>query len=175
MATKIQFRRGSAAQWTTANPVLAIGEPGIENDTQRFKVGDGVTDWNSLPYVYMAATGGDANETTKGFVEEATTAETLAGTAVGGTGAKLFVTPAKLLNAIGGLSEDRVAVVISGSTLTLDCNSYRQRNFDLTSDSVFCLHHCPGKHHKPDQGQADFKGDRDHCHHHASSSGHGFI
>ena len=39
----------------------------------------------------------NASETAKGIVEEATDAETAAGTAVGGTGAKLFVTPAKLL------------------------------------------------------------------------------
>jgi hypothetical protein len=38
----------------------------------------------------------DADETTKGIVEEATDAETQAGTATGGTSAKLFVTPAKL-------------------------------------------------------------------------------
>jgi len=43
-------------------------------------------------------TGGNVNasETTKGIVEEATDAEVTAGTATGGTGAKLFVTPAKL-------------------------------------------------------------------------------
>lgn len=38
----------------------------------------------------------NASETSKGIVEEATDAETLAGTATGGTGAKLVVTPAKL-------------------------------------------------------------------------------
>ena len=43
-------------------------------------------------------TGGNVNasETTKGIVEEATDAEVTAGTATGGTGAKLFITPAKL-------------------------------------------------------------------------------
>lgn len=43
-------------------------------------------------------TGGNVNasETTKGIVEEATDAEVTAGTATGATGAKLFVTPAKL-------------------------------------------------------------------------------
>lgn len=43
----------------------------------------------------------DANETTKGISEEATDAEVTAGTAVGGTGAKLFVTPAKLATYLG--------------------------------------------------------------------------
>ena len=47
----IKFRRGSTLSWTTRNPVLGEGEPGFEIDAKRFKVGDGVTPWNSLPYV----------------------------------------------------------------------------------------------------------------------------
>jgi hypothetical protein len=48
--TVIQARRGTAAQWTTANPVLAIGEFGYETDTKKMKVGDGATVWTSLGY-----------------------------------------------------------------------------------------------------------------------------
>ena len=43
-------RRRSASQWTTANPVLAAGEPGLETDTTKTKLGDGVTTWVSRPY-----------------------------------------------------------------------------------------------------------------------------
>jgi hypothetical protein len=50
MAVQIQFRRGTASAWTTANPVLADGEMGIESDTAKFKVGNGTTYWNSLAY-----------------------------------------------------------------------------------------------------------------------------
>lgn len=50
MAIQIQYRRGSASQWATTNPILAIGEPGYETDTGKFKVGNGATAWNSLPY-----------------------------------------------------------------------------------------------------------------------------
>jgi hypothetical protein len=46
----IQLRGGTAAAWTSANPVLADKEPGVETDTRRFKFGDGVTAWNSLAY-----------------------------------------------------------------------------------------------------------------------------
>lgn len=60
MAIQIQFRRGTAAQWTAANPVLAIGEPGYETDTGKFKVGDGSTTWNSLIY----GSGKDGNNAT---------------------------------------------------------------------------------------------------------------
>lgn len=47
---RIQLRRGTAAEWVDANPVLADGEPGVERDTGKQKVGDGVTAWASLPY-----------------------------------------------------------------------------------------------------------------------------
>jgi len=48
--TTIQWRRDTAANWTTANPVLASGEAGLETDTNKFKVGDGTTAWSSLAY-----------------------------------------------------------------------------------------------------------------------------
>lgn len=50
MANRIQLRRGTAAQWTAANPVLAQGEPGVESDTGKMKFGNGVTTWSALPY-----------------------------------------------------------------------------------------------------------------------------
>ena len=50
MPTKIQLRRGTANQWTTANPTLASGEFGVETDTDKVKLGDGTTAWTSLSY-----------------------------------------------------------------------------------------------------------------------------
>lgn len=50
MPTRIQPRRGNASAWTSANPVLAEGEFGIELDTKQIKIGDGTTAWNSLAY-----------------------------------------------------------------------------------------------------------------------------
>ena len=43
-------RRGTAEQWTTANPVLGAGEIGFETDTGKFKVGDNVNLWADLAY-----------------------------------------------------------------------------------------------------------------------------
>ena len=50
MANRIQLRRGGAQEWANSNPTLAQGELGVELDTGRFKIGDGVTAWNSLRY-----------------------------------------------------------------------------------------------------------------------------
>jgi hypothetical protein len=50
MATRMQQRRGTAAQWTAANPTLAAGEIGFETDNNRFKIGDGATAWSALDY-----------------------------------------------------------------------------------------------------------------------------
>jgi len=43
-------RTGTAAAWVSSNPVLAASEIGRETDTGRWKFGDGVTVWTSLPY-----------------------------------------------------------------------------------------------------------------------------
>jgi hypothetical protein len=50
MAVKIQFRRDTSSAWTAANPILAEGELGLETNTGKFKVGTGITPWNSLGY-----------------------------------------------------------------------------------------------------------------------------
>jgi hypothetical protein len=50
MATRMQQRRGTAAQWTSADPILAAGEIGFESDTGFFKMGDGINHWDDLSY-----------------------------------------------------------------------------------------------------------------------------
>jgi hypothetical protein len=50
----MQQRRGTASQWISSNsgagPVLNAGEIGWESDTNKFKIGDGVSNWTSLTY-----------------------------------------------------------------------------------------------------------------------------
>lgn len=43
-------RFNPASTWTQYNPILLVGELGIESDTLKAKLGDGVTPWNSLEY-----------------------------------------------------------------------------------------------------------------------------
>ena len=50
MAIRMQQRRGTAAQWTAANPTLAAGEIGFETDTNQFKIGNGSSTWSALSY-----------------------------------------------------------------------------------------------------------------------------
>lgn len=47
---RLQLRGDTAANWTAANPVLAERELAVETDTHYFKIGDGITAWNSLAY-----------------------------------------------------------------------------------------------------------------------------
>lgn len=48
--TKIIMRNDTAENWTTKNPTLSKGEFGVENDTNKFKIGDGATAWKELAY-----------------------------------------------------------------------------------------------------------------------------
>ncbi len=56
MSATIQFRRGTAAEWSSANPTLAQGELGLVTDTGNYKIGDGSTAWNSLAYRELSGT-----------------------------------------------------------------------------------------------------------------------
>lgn len=46
----IKNRRATEIQWAARNPVLAAGEIGLEIDTDRFKVGNGLSQWSQLEY-----------------------------------------------------------------------------------------------------------------------------
>lgn len=51
MAFRIQIRRGTASEWTAANPTLQPGEFGFESDTGKIKIGTGAATWSSLAYL----------------------------------------------------------------------------------------------------------------------------
>ena len=48
MNTRIKQKSDLAANWSTNNPVLLLGEIGIESDTGKFKIGDGASAWSDL-------------------------------------------------------------------------------------------------------------------------------
>jgi hypothetical protein len=88
VVTQIQVRRGTASQWTSANPTLASGEWGFESDTNKVKIGNGSTAWNSLGYTgagsvtsITAGTGlSGGTITTTGTIAIDSTVATLTGT-----------------------------------------------------------------------------------------------
>lgn len=55
--TLIQVRRGTASLWESINPTLSSGEWGYETDTGLYKIGDGLTVWNSLSYASIIPEG----------------------------------------------------------------------------------------------------------------------
>lgn len=96
MAIQIQYRNDTAANWTSANPVLLAGEIGYETDTGKMKIGDGSTAWTLLAYgpnlTSTTITGGTINGTTIGATSPSTgafttlTATSLTATSLTATG-----------------------------------------------------------------------------------------
>jgi hypothetical protein len=83
MSISMQQKRGTASQWTTANPLLLAGEIGFETDTNKMKVGDGTNNWNDLDYLVGSetndATGSSGNnyELSIPSIENATTIDSV--------------------------------------------------------------------------------------------------
>ena len=50
MSTRMVQRKGTYQQWFDTNPKLLSGEIGYETDSNKFKIGDGVNNWNDLTY-----------------------------------------------------------------------------------------------------------------------------
>ena len=128
--TLLQFRRGTAALWASSNPILASGEFGFETDTNKGKVGNGTTAYNSLPYVLgsfpanqLSGTSLAANVTTSSL----TSVGTLASLAVTGNVVYHMATNVQSGTAYTlATSDDGLIVELSnssGATLTVPPNS----------------------------------------------------
>jgi hypothetical protein len=68
---KILFRRDTAANWTSINPTLSIGEIGYETDTGRIKIGNGSSVWTSLEYFVGNLPGASLNDLGDVVISEA--------------------------------------------------------------------------------------------------------
>lgn len=85
----LQIRHDTASNWLTRNPILAQGEYGLETDTFLLKIGDGVLDWEHLPYLnkldatYFKHISEDGSITlSDGFKDEIAALEAAAGQAI---------------------------------------------------------------------------------------------
>ena len=95
MADLIQLRRDTAANWTSANPVLSQGEQGYETDTGKMKIGDGSTAWSSLAYFVDPSSYATSSDITTAVAPKANTAD-LATVATTGAYSDLTGTPTGL-------------------------------------------------------------------------------
>lgn len=60
MSDRIQIKRDQASVWSSINPILSDGEFGFERDTNKLKIGNGVTPWNGLAYYSTTGSGNSA-------------------------------------------------------------------------------------------------------------------
>lgn len=61
---RIQLRNDTAENWTTKNPLLLKGEMGVEIDTKKIKIGNGIDHWTTLEYF------GVDEDTIKGIIDK---------------------------------------------------------------------------------------------------------
>ncbi len=54
----LRLRRDTTIQWALKNPILLLDEVGLETDTRKFKIGNGITPWQLLPYGVISGPSG---------------------------------------------------------------------------------------------------------------------
>lgn len=64
LTTRICLRNDQAARWAEVNPTLLAGEIGVELDTGLFKIGNGSSAFNELPYANNSSSGGTTVQVT---------------------------------------------------------------------------------------------------------------
>jgi hypothetical protein len=119
MPIRLQFRRGLASQWASANPVLSEGELGLILDTGQFKIGNGTTAWNTLAFAGLLGPTGAAGPAGSNSTVTGPTGPSSGG---GGGGGASITSPGPgfLLSSTGTSSNVIVAqsnVVLTGTGL----------------------------------------------------------
>jgi hypothetical protein len=159
MASTIQIRRDTAANWTSANPILAQGELGLETDTLKIKAGDGSTAWTSASY--LIDTGGYAaySDTTANFTGtlqnggsnvvvdsdigstvQAFDADTTKNDVSNTFTANQTITAELLVNSY---NEKYSAVTSSTNATTVDCETGNAFSHTLTENTTFTFSNPP--------------------------------
>lgn len=105
----------SATEWVSKNPILQAGEFGIENDTQKFKIGDGVTKWSNLPYVSGITVDAELSSTSTNPVQNKVVTEALANVEVD-TATNSEIDNALALAGTGTIPSGGVVSIAQGGT-----------------------------------------------------------
>jgi len=138
MASIIQIRRDTAANWTSANPTLAQGELGLETDTLKVKAGDGSTAWTSASYLidsggYAAYSDATANFTGN-LQKSGSPVVTAAYTGDVDITGELIV---------DSYNETYAAVTSSSNATTVDCETGNAFSHTLTENTTFTFSNPP--------------------------------
>lgn len=147
MAVQIQFRRGTAYEWSSVNPILAEAEMGIETDTNLFKIGNGILHWNDLDYggirgytgsaststlsiavsnvLYVSKSGNDANDgrslaSTKLTIKSAVAAASTGTTIFVKSGDYTELTPITVPDFVSIIGDNLRSVTVRSTTSTND-------------------------------------------------------
>jgi hypothetical protein len=138
MASIIQIRRDTAANWTSANPILAQGELGLETDTLKVKAGDGSTAWTSASY--LIDTGGYAaySDATANFTGNLQKSGSPVVTAAY-TG-DVDITGELIVDSY---NETYAAVTSSSNATTVDCEAGNAFSHTLTENTTFTFSNPP--------------------------------
>ena len=124
MASLIQIRRGTLAQWQAANPVLSNGEITFVTDENKIKIGNGTNNWSSLPYL-EAAIDPDSivlgQDTTGSYVEIIDGGNGISIFGSGSESASVTITNTGVLSLLG--TENEITVSASAGDITLSLPS----------------------------------------------------
>jgi hypothetical protein len=138
LATKIQIRRDTLANWTSNNPILANGEISFVTDLNRIKVGDGTQNWLDLGYLEADAFIGSVimGLDTEGLYVESISAGN--GISVSGSGvdsASVTVTNEGVLALAGTTNEIDISSSTGSVTLSLPETIHANLQGNVTGNS----------------------------------------
>jgi Major tropism determinant N-terminal domain len=135
LATLIQVRRDTLTNWNTNNPVLANGEIAFVTDQNKFKVGNGSSNFSSLPYLQADAYTDSVilgTDTTGDYVAQVTASGS--GISVTGSGESASVTISN--TGVTSLTGTASEVEVSASTGAITIGLPSTINADTTGNAA---------------------------------------
>lgn len=130
-------RRGTSAQWESANPILEAGEIGFESDTTNLKVGDGTTRWINLPYVAEGAPGPQGDQGPQG--PEGPDGPNGPDGPKGDTGGPGPAGPSGVTNAVAPVAYDAQSETVSLDQTALSINSNKVQTTTTSKTTAYIL------------------------------------